>query len=195
VNDILLAILAGTLTEYLREHGETSVTSTGWFIPASIKPLDENLPENLGNHFVGLILELPIGIDDPAELLAAVTGSMTRIKNSDEAFLAFGLQRVVLRLPSTIAGKLFDTTFAKVNGSLVSVPGPRGPMTLAGHHVEAVLAFSPTVGNGSLAVTLFSYNGQVTMSMSVDRTLIPDGHRLAALFTEQAQRFVAALAQ
>ena len=157
--------------------------------------LDQNLPASLGNYFVGLVAEIPIGIDDPAELLAAVTGRMARIKNSDEAFLAFGLQRVALRLPRVISGSLFDSTFAKVNGSLVIVPGPRGPITLAGHPVEAILAFSPTVGDGPLVVTLFSYNGQVTASMSVDRQLIPDSHRLPELFTEQTQRFIATLAQ
>jgi diacylglycerol O-acyltransferase / wax synthase len=194
VNDVLLAILAAALTAYLHEHGDTTVTSTGWFIPASIKPLDENLPEDLGNYFVGLVAELPVGIDDPGELLAQVSARMARIKNSDEAFLAFGLQKLVRRLPSPLADTVMQTLFDKINGSLVSVPGPRAEVSLAGHPVKSVLAFSPTVGNGPIVVTFFSYNGAVTAALTTDRRLVPDGNRLAQLITEQGRRMVSELA-
>jgi diacylglycerol O-acyltransferase len=193
VNDVLLTILAATLKEYLNEHGDTGVASTGWFIPASIKPLDQNLPKELGNHFVGLVAELPVGLDDPHQLLDAVTTHMARIKNSDEAFLAFGLLRLILRLPDSLSDTLLWSLFDKVNGSLVSVPGPRVPMSLAGHTVADVLAFSPTVGNAPIVVTFFTYRDGVTAALTIDRKLLPDGHRLPEILTEQAGRVLGSL--
>jgi diacylglycerol O-acyltransferase len=193
VNDVLLTILAATLREYLSEHGDTGAPSTGWFIPASIKPLDENLPTELGNHFVGLVAELPLGIEDPQQLLEAVTLRMARIKNSDEAFLAFGLLRLMLRLPDTLSDTLLWSLFDKVNGSLVSVPGPRVPISLAGHTVANVLPFSPTVGNSPIVVTFFTYIDGVTAAMTIDRKLLPDSHRLPELLAEQTGKVLGAL--
>jgi diacylglycerol O-acyltransferase len=193
VNDVLLTILAAALREYLREHGDDNPDTTGWFIPASIKPLDKNLPTELGNHFVGLVAELPVSVDDPAEILEAVTARMARIKNSDEAFLAFGLQKVLAHLPDKLSDTLLWSLFDKVNGSLVSVPGPRATMSLAGHDVIDVLAFSPTVGNGPIVVTFFTYRDSVTAAMTLDRKLIPDTGRLPQLLNEQAEAVLSAL--
>jgi diacylglycerol O-acyltransferase len=193
VNDVLLTILASALSRYLREHGDHSDGTTGWFIPASIKPLDENLPRELGNHFVGLVADLPVGVDDPKELLSQVTERMARIKNSDEAFLAFGLQEVLISLPDSLADTLMASLFEKVNGSLVSVPGPRAPVSLGGHEVTSVLAFGPATGEAPIVATLFTYNDSVVAALTLDRTLLPDSSRIPELIDEEAGRVMSAL--
>ena len=57
VNDVLVTCVAGTLHAYLERHG-SRCASANFMIPVNLKPLDASLPEELGNNFALVQLEL-----------------------------------------------------------------------------------------------------------------------------------------
>lgn len=185
VNDVLLAAISGALTRYLREHGDDSTDEVIWMIPVSIKPLDAQLPKDLGNYFALVAFRMPLGIDDRRVRLAEVHERMERIKNSDEALLTFGVQRAISQAPDSVATSLTNLLANVAVGVLTNVPGPRRPMTFAGVEVDGVLGWAPCSGDQPMTICIFSYNNKVAIGFGVDTTLIPDGERLGVLLGEE----------
>ncbi len=179
VNDVLLASIAGGLRRYLGERG-TSVDEVIWMVPVNLKPFEDNLPPDLGNYFALVFMPMPLDTEDPAERLAQMHHRMARIKNSDEAVLTFGLQRIVSLSPTQVATFLTNFFANKAVGVLTNVPGPAGPMTFAGVEVDQLVGFAPCSGNQPMTATIFSYNGGVTVGFATDAGLVPDPEVLAA---------------
>ncbi len=185
VNDVLMATVAGTLTRYLREHGDADLDEVLWMVPVSVKPLEADSSGELGNYFAIVALRMPIGVDDVGERLAQVHERMERIKRSDEALLTYTLQRGISQAPTPLATGLTNFFANKGVGVLTNVPGPRQPMSLAGTVVDGVLGWAPCSGNQPMTICMFSYNGKVAVGFGTDVRLVPDGDRLGEHFAEE----------
>lgn len=184
VNDVLLAVISLALTRYLEEK-DALVDEIHWMVPVSLVPMDENLPEELGNHFSLVFATMPLGIDEPRELLQAIQSHMTRLKESAEPVVTFGIQWVLAESPTAVAVWLTNYFANKAVGVLTNVPGPRSMMTMAGVPVAGTLGWAPTSGNESMSLSIFSYNGEVTISIAADTHLVPDPDRIATLIAEE----------
>lgn len=183
VNDVLLAAVAGGLRRYLAERDD-EVEEVIWMVPVNLKPFEDNLPPDLGNYFALVFVPMPLSSDAPAERLEQMHHRMERIKNSDEAVLTFGLQRVVSTSPGQIAFFLTNFFANKAIGVLTNVPGPRNEMTFAKAPVHQVVGFAPCSGNQPMTATIFSYNGGVTVGFATDAGLLPDPDRLSRYVVE-----------
>ena len=185
VNDVLVATVSGTLTRYLRDHGDHGLDEVMWMVPVSVKPAGAETGGELGNHFAVVALRMPLGIDDVRDRLAAVHVAMERIKSSDEALLTYTIQRAIAQAPAPLATGLTNYFANKGVGVLTNVPGPRQPMTLAGTEVDGVLGWAPCSGNQPLTICMFSYNGSVAVGFGTDAHLVPDGDRLGEHFVDE----------
>ena len=184
VNDVMLATISRALSRYLMEHGQL-VPEISWLVPVSLQPLDNNLPEQLGNHFSLVFLQMPLGVESPEELFKAIRTRMKRIKHSAEPVITFGVQWLVAESPKAVPVGLTNRFANKGVGVLTNVPGPKAPMELAGTRVANVLGWAPTSGDQPLSLCIFSYNGQVSMGIAADGGLIPDPGRIADLIREE----------
>lgn len=171
VNDVLLAAVAGGLRQYLNER-DAAIDEVVWMVPVNLKPFEDNLPPDLGNYFALVFLPMPLSLGDARDRLTQMHHRMQRIKNSDEAVLTFGLQRIVSMSPKQIAFFLTNFFANKAIGVLTNVPGPSGPMTFAGVTVEQVVGFAPCSGDQPMTATIFSYNGGVTVGFASDAGLV-----------------------
>jgi diacylglycerol O-acyltransferase len=179
VNDVLLATVSLGLSAYLRERGRKVPSETNFLVPISLKPIDMSLPKELGNHFAMVMFPMPLGIDDVDALLPEVRSRMSRIKNSAEAMMVFGVQRAVAEAPQTIGENLTRFVANKSVGVLTNVPGPRAPIYLAGHKVAGILGWVPTAADQSIGLCIFSYNGEVNIGIATDAGIIGDPGHLA----------------
>lgn len=180
VNDVLLAAVSGGLRAYLRQRGQRP-GEIFWMVPVNLKPFEENLPADLGNYFALVMVPMSLDIDLPLDRLTHTRQRMHRIKNSDEAVITFGVQRLISSSPDQIATALTNFFANKAVGVLTNVPGPAQPMTFAGVPVHQVVGFAPCSGNQPMTTTIFSYNGGVTVGFAADAGLVPDPAELAAL--------------
>lgn len=183
VNDVLLAGVAGGLRKYLLRRGATP-GEVAWMVPVNLKPFEENLPEDLGNYFALVMVPMSLGVEHPHDRLRQTQVRMKRIKNSDEAVITFGVQRLISSSPDQIAVALTNFFANKAVGVLTNVPGPAQPMSFAGAPVHQIVGFAPCSGDQPMTTTIFSYNGGVTVGFATDADLVPDPGELAQLVVE-----------
>jgi diacylglycerol O-acyltransferase len=186
LNDVLLASISAGLQRYLTEQ-HAHLEEVAWMVPVNLKPFEDNLPPDLGNYFALVFLPMPLEAEDAASRVDMMHHRMQRIKNSDEAVLTFGLQRVVSMSPSQIAFFLTNFFANKAVGVLTNVPGPTGLLRYAGVDVEQVVGFAPCSGDQPMTATIFSYNGTVTIGFATDAGLLPEPDRLLGYVMEELE--------
>jgi len=191
LNDVLLAGISLALTDYLSERRVTEVTDLSWMMPVSLQPIDASLPNRLGNHFVVVMLSMPLGIGEPGALIDEIHRRTTRLKHSAEPLVAFGVQRVIAESPAAVARRVTEFFTHKTVGQLTNVPGPRAAMTMAGAPVRSIFGWVPTSGDQPLGISLFTYDGTVSVGVATDARMIPDPTHLAEL----VQRRLAGLSE
>ena len=187
VNDVLVAAVAGAVGDHLRDRGEP-VDELHALVPFNLRPLDEPLPRELGNHFGLLVLGLPVGIEDPLDRLAAVCENMAAIKRSHEGPIAYSILGLIGRTPLVVERRLVGFFSAKGTMVLTNVPGPREEVTFAGTPVRGVLVWAPCSGSVGMSVSVFSYAGKVTVGFLADSALVEDPQELADGFRRHVQQ-------
>jgi len=177
VNDVALAALAGGLRDYLAARGSL-VEEIRAYMPFNLRPPGEPIPRELGNLFGLVILTLPIGVAARRERLACVQRRMTEIKRTGEGRVAFdGLCMIGI---SPFGGERLSIDFfsAKVTMVVSNMVGPNEPIRLAGVPVKGMLIMAPRTGSVGLGVSIFSYNGRVTIGVNADAGLLSDPDEL-----------------
>jgi WS/DGAT/MGAT family acyltransferase len=195
VNDVLLSAMTGALHRYLAGR-DSVVEEIRAMVPFNLRPLDQPLPRDLGNRFGLVYLSLPVGIADPGERLAEVHRRMDEIKHSPEGMLSYAILGLMGATPVPVEQRLIDVFTPKTTAVMTNVAGPREPVYFAGSRVAGVLGWVPASGEIGLGVSIFSYDGGVTIGLQVDAGLVPDpqtiidalGEELAVLSTLRRRR-------
>ena len=190
VNDVLVAAVAGALRTYLAGR-DSLVEELHAFVPFNLRPLDQPLPRNLGNRFGLVRLAIPVGIEDPRERLEEVRRRMTEIKSSPEGAFSYGMLGAIGVTPEAIEQRLLELFSAAGSAVMTNVPGPREPVYMAGTPVRGVLVWAPTSGSVSMSVSIFSYNGEVTVGVMSDRGLVPDPGEIVTAFADEVAEMLA----
>jgi WS/DGAT/MGAT family acyltransferase len=186
VNDVLLSAMAGGLRSYLRSRGGLVDEITA-FVPFNLRPLDQPLPPELGNRFGLVFLRLPVGTGDRRWRLAEIHRRMDRIKHSPEGAVSYGLLEAIGRTPAQIEKRLVEMFSAKGTAVMTNVPGPRQRVYFAGSPVRGVLVWAPRSGSVAMSVAIFSYAGEITVGLMVDRGLIPDPEKIVSSFGREVE--------
>jgi diacylglycerol O-acyltransferase len=172
VNDVLMATVASALHDYLRSQ-DAHCASVAFMVPVNLKPLDFSLPETLGNEFALVQLELPTNEADPVKVLATTRRRMNRIKNSNEAAVAFRLQEAIAGFSRTMYEASVELFTNRTLGVLTNVPGPPIPVYLAGALVQGIAGWAPVSGDQPMSFSICSYNGDVVVGIACDTELVP----------------------
>ena len=189
VNDVLVATVAGTLHDYLVAH-DARCSSVTFMVPVNLKPIDLTLPDTLGNDFALVQLELPTDEPDPIKVLAVAKRRMDRIKHGHEAAVAFRFQEAIAGLSRDLYEASVDLFTNRTVGTLTNVPGPPMPVYLAGSLVDGMVGWAPISGNQPMSFTIYSYDGEVTVGIACDTTLVPDHEMIVDGFAGAFGRLV-----
>lgn len=189
VTAVMIAAVSKALTQYLDTKGDRRVSDINLMVPVSIAPVDDEPSGELGNHITLILMRLPLGIDDPHELLDAISTSMTRVRYSLEPHVNFATMLTVAVTPSPVAHAVTDLFANKAVGQLTSVPGPVSTVSLAGTPVSGMLGWVPMSGDQALGICIFSYDGVVTVGIATDAELIPEPADVAGMIQGQFASF------
>lgn len=184
VNDVLVAAMTGALRHYLLER---NVPVEGLEIH-SVIPVDLRPPEkalNLGNVFGMVFLGMPVGIDNPIERLRQVKMRMDRLKQSGESLLYYSLLNVFGLTPKQVEEAAVDFFGARATAVFTNVVGPRTQLYLAGVPVENIMFWVPQAGRLGMGISIYSYNGRVTLGLITDAGLTPDPEKITERFNEE----------
>ncbi len=184
VNDVACAAITGALRTYL-EHRDSLTEEIRALVPFNLRPLDQPLPRHLGNKFGIVFLPLPVGVADRRERLAEIKQRMDAIKDSAEGVIAYGILSVIGMTPVQIEKVVVDLFASKGSLVLTNVPGPRQPVYLAGTRVAGMMGWVPASGGVALGVSIFTYDGELTVGVAADARLVPDPERLVEAFNAE----------
>ena len=197
LNDVVMAVVAGGLREYLVLHDALPERPLRAMVPVSLRTGTEADPWT--NRVSSIFVDIPTHLDDPIERVHAVHESMNAAKEAFELVPAESLvQAAEFALPgvaiqaSRAAGRLADRGAVPVNVVISNVPGPRIPLYMGGarmRHFYPVSTIAPGVG---LNVTVQSYLDTLDFGLVADRQLVPDLDTMARLHVDEIDKLVAA---
>jgi diacylglycerol O-acyltransferase / wax synthase len=200
LNDIVMAICAGALRQYLIEHDALPDRPLRAMVPVSIRTGDEAEPWT--NRVSGLVVDLPTNLADPLQRIATCREAMDRAKRQFELVPAEALvdiqqysSPVVATAASRMASrlKLADRIDAPVNVIISNVPGPRQPLYLDGARMRTYAPVSTISEGMGLNITVHSYLDELEFGLIACRELVPDlWHMIDLHITEIDVLFAAA---
>jgi WS/DGAT/MGAT family acyltransferase len=169
VNDVVLAVVAGALRNWLRGRGiRTQGLELRAQVPVSIRGQDEH--GQLGNRLAVMRAPLPVYIDDPIRRLETVTRAMQGLKQSKQALGAEVISRFNDFAPPTLLAQAARINFSTrlFNLTVTNVPGPQVPLYVLGRELEDVFPVGFLPPNQALFVAIMSYNGGVNFGLLAD---------------------------
>lgn len=200
VNDIVMAICAGGLRQYLLAHDALPDRPLRAMVPVSIRTGDEEDPWT--NRVSAIFPELPTDCEDPLERVARCRAAMLDAKRlldlmpADQLgdlaqFSAPVLSTSAMRLASRfgLAHRIAATPFNLV---ISNVPGPRQPVYFAGAQLRHQFPVSIVTEGQGLNITVVSYLDRLDLGFVVDRELVPDVWDLVDMHIDEIGRLFAA---
>ena len=180
INDVLLTLVAGGMRVLLENRGELTVSSElQVLVPVGLVDAEGR---DLGNSVSALFVRLPVGLDDAADVLRAVSAEVRKDKHRHQALAAASFLRFLEPVPQALlakgAGIMHNQPF--FNLIVTNVPGPPVPLYALGATLVEAFPILPLVGNQSLAVAALSYDGQLNLGVLSDPVTCPDARVFCA---------------
>jgi diacylglycerol O-acyltransferase / wax synthase len=198
MNDVMLAMCAGALRQYMLDLGALPNRPLVAAVPMSLRARSGGSAE-LGGNAIGLILcDLATTEPDAATRLAAIHDSMLKGKAiyhgmSRLQILALSAIPLIPLAIGTVPG-LTTLTPPGFNVLISNVPGPREPLYWNGARMQGVYPLSIPYEGQALNITVTSYAGNLEFGLTGCRRTVPHLQRLLALLEESLQELEKATA-
>lgn len=188
VNDVVLAVVAGALREWLMTRGEavSGKSVVRAMVPVSVRS-DEH-SGTLGNRVSSYLVDLPVGEPSPVMRLHQVSYAMKAHKETGQAVGADALVGAAGFAPPTLhaLGARVGSSLSRRVFNLVvtNVPGPQFPLYAGGARLLAAYPVVPLAKGQAVSIGLTSYDGGVHFGLNADRDAMPDIDVLAQCLVE-----------
>ncbi|MDD7963762.1 WS/DGAT/MGAT family O-acyltransferase [Actinomycetospora lemnae] len=195
INDVVLAVIAGALRNWLLSRGATvsPTTTMRAMVPLSVRGDAETTGSIagaglLGNQIASFLVDLPVGEPNAVLRMHHVAHAMREHRESGQSVGANALVRVGGFAPPTLhalGARAANGVARRLFNLVVSnVPGPQHPLYAAGAKMLEMYPVVPLAKGQSLAVGLTSYDGGVFYGFNADRDSMADVDELGELVTE-----------
>jgi diacylglycerol O-acyltransferase / wax synthase len=179
VNDVVMAVCAGALRRWLIDHDALPDQPLVAAVPVSVRETDD---DTHGNLVSAMFTPVHTELADPAERMAAVRDSMSRVKERfsiSPATWPAELSAVVPAAFGPLAARallrIAPAAMPAINLIISNVPGPQFPLYMCGAKVEGYFPVSVISDlSGGLNITAFSYDGSLDLGIVVCRDMVPD---------------------
>ncbi len=188
VNDVVVALCAGVLRQYLLERGELPDTPLVATVPVSVHDKSDRPGRN---QTTWMFCRVESQISDPAERIRVVAAGNTAAKDHTASmgptllhdWTQFGSQtmfgaamRILPRMPILRS--------PAYNLILSNVPGPREQLYFLGCKIDAMYPLGPLIGSAGLNITVMSLNGELGIGVIACPDLLPDLWDIADAFPD-----------
>ncbi|MGY1641318.1 wax ester/triacylglycerol synthase family O-acyltransferase [Geodermatophilus sp. SYSU D00703] len=188
VNDVLLAVVAGALRDWLLSRGQAVVGSTSVraLVPVSVQGEGEEEP---GSRVSSYLVDLPVGEPNPRVRLARLSYAMRGVSQQGRSVGAETLIALTGFAPPTLhalgARAARGLTRRMSNLVITNVPGPQLPLYAAGGRMREVFPVVPLAPGQGLSVGITSYDGRLFFGLNADRDSVGDVDVLADLIEQE----------
>ena len=202
VNDVVLAVVAGALRNWLMSRGEpvTTTSSVRAMAPMSVYP-EADLETNAGpgqaiSEVSPFLVDLPVGEGNPVVRLSQIahaTESHPTASSLVDArtivtlsgFPPPTLHAMGIRVATNYSARVFNLL-------MTNVPGPQSQMYIAGAKLLETYAVPPLLHNQVLAIGVTSYCGMLYFGINADRDAMSDVEMLPTLLQESLDELIEA---
>ena len=181
LNDVVLAMSAGALRQYMLAHDALPDAPLVAMTPVSLRGEDD---DDAGGVNVGAILcSLATDVADPGERLLAIRASSRDAKaamaglSQLQATALSAAMLAPLLLEQTPVSGLVRPPF---NIVISNVPGPREPLYWNGARLDGMYPLSIPLNGQALNITVTSYAGRAQFGLTGCRRTLPHMQRLLA---------------
>lgn len=181
LNDLMLTALVGGLRRQMLATGQpvNGVTFRA-AIPVNLRP--ESGAAKLGNQFGVVFLAVPLAMANSQERLAEVRARMDMLKQSPEAITSYRLISALSFAPPAVQQALVRQFSSLSSAVITNVPGPEEARYLAGQKIEDVMFWAPHPGRAGLAISIYSFAGQVNVGVLSDVKVLAEPDALIGHF-------------
>lgn len=193
VNDVVLAVVAGALRNWLLSRGEpvTPTATVRAMAPMSVYPdaeVDAAGPGQAISEVSPFLVDLPVGEGNAVVRLSQIAHATeshptaaslvdARTIVTLSGFAPPTLHAMGIRVATSFSARLFNLL-------ITNVPGAQKQMFVAGTKLLETYAVPPLLHNQVLAIGVTSYNGNVYFGINADRDAMSDVDVLPALMAE-----------
>jgi diacylglycerol O-acyltransferase / wax synthase len=187
INDMVLAISAGALRKLSLKYDGQADHPLLASVPVSF---DFSKDRISGNRFTGVMMVVPIQLDDPLERVQVVHEAAKDAKETHHLMGPELVSRWSSYFPPAPAEKLFGWLADKdgqnkvLNLPISNVPGPREPGRVGGALVTEIYSVGPLTTGSGLNITVWSYVDQLNISVLSDGATLSDPHELTDAMIE-----------
>ena len=178
INDVVMALCAGALREYLRGRGELPDKPLVAVVPMSVHEKSDRAGRN---QVSGMFCNLQTHIEDPVERLRAIAGATTRAKAHSRAIgqtLALDWTQVATRALFGFVLGLMSYTPLKTtpihNLIISNVAGPAMKLYGMGAEMKALYPLGPIFHGSGLNITVMSLSGKLNVGIISCPQLVDD---------------------
>lgn len=197
VNDVVIALTAGVLRNFLADRGELPESSLVAMVPVSVHGRSDRPGRN---QVSGMFCRLETQIADPAQRLTAIAQANSVAKEHSSAIGATLLQDWAQFAAPAVFGaamRLYAgtrlTSARPVHNLVISnVPGPQAPLYFLGCEIAAMYPLGPVFHGSGLNITVMSLNGTLNVGLIACSELLPDLWELADGFGAEMVQLLAA---
>ena len=182
VNDVILTICSGALRKYFLDKDSLPQKPLVAMVPISTRAAIGG-EDTSGNKISMMLVQLATDVADGIERLQVIHDNTTRGKTYQGAAGAKSLINLAETVPFGVASqaarvysrfnlaKLHKPVF---NVTITNVPGPPIPLYCQGHKLHSIMGTAPIIDGMGMIITIFSYDGNITISPTSDAKSMPD---------------------
>lgn len=178
-NDVVLAMSAGGLRELLLRYDGRADRPLLATVPISI---DKSTDRITGNELGGLMVSVPVHVDDPLQRVTLTAEATKRAKENYDLLGPTLQARYLEYLPPPLAPALFRAQSKRadhnrlMNVAISNVPGPRQRGHIGGAPVSEIYSVGVLSAGSAFNMTVWSYVDQLDIAVLSDDCTFTDPH-------------------
>ncbi len=201
VNDVVLAVVAGALRNWLLSRGEpvTSAATVRAMAPMSVYPdgeIDVAGPGQAISEVSPFLVDLPVGEGNAVVRLSQISHATESASTAASLVDASTIVTLSGFAPPTLhaMGIRVATSFSarQFNLLITNVPGAQNQMYVAGTKLLETYAVPPLLHNQVMAIGVTSYNGMLYFGVNADRDAMSDVDMMPSLLRESLDELLEA---
>lgn len=177
INDAILAVISGSLRDYLLARGDLPDTSLRTSIAVSLRTASD---DDFSNHVTTAGVTLATSLPDPVDRLRAIAEDCALAKEQAHHGGKGYLEMMGIFPPGLVGLALSmappDMVIRAAGFNLIvsNIRGSPLPLYIGGARITAIHPMSIIMPGGGLNVTCMSYAGEVDFGFTIDPPLLPD---------------------
>ncbi len=202
VNDVVLAVCAAGLRDYLYKQDELPLQSLVAAAPVAVQSdLDADARSNPNSNYSWVRVGLGTDMVDPVHRLAAIQRASSSSAVMAQALSARELTLLAQQAPSLAivatskmlrsASALLGDWAPLANCAITNVPGSREPLYLLGARLTYLSAIMPISDGMGLVFSVTGYNDTIVISFTSCYEQLPDPEVLAQCLRDSFQEYLA----